>query len=178
MIPNLTFIFDRKGHVEEKGKGVVELKIGSGRKRKYVSTNVWLKPNEWSDGSVVGRKDWHELNSMLQLMKKKAAEIIIRMMDKGNLEVAAIPSMLKEEIAQAQTFIGYAKEMASRRYRKIAPGTREHYELFFRFMDEWRGIVYFSDVTERNVIKMDDILISRGLKEISCGIVTWNRYVE
>ena len=168
IIPNLTFVFDRKGQTkEEKETGVVELKIGAGKLRKYISTGIWLKPREWKDGCVVARRDWHELNNMLQSLKKKASEIIVRMIDEGNLDINALPGMLKEQTMQQQTFLDYAKEMAERRYRKIAAGTKEHYLLWFRFMEEWKGIVHFSDVTERNVQKMDDVLAKRGLQEVS-----------
>lgn len=167
IIPNLTFVYDRKGQAEKKKVGVVELRIGSGKQRKYISTGIWLRPNEWLNGSVVGRKDWHELNNALQTLKKKAAEVIIKMMEDGNLELGAVPILLKESMVQKQTFIEYAKEQAERRYKKISMGTKEHYELFFRFMDEWKGIVYFSDVTEKNVQKLDDVLRDRGLKECS-----------
>lgn len=64
-------------------------------------------------------------------------------------------------------FIDYAKEIAERRYRSISAGTKEHYLLFFRFMEEWKGIIYFHDITERNIMKMDDELSRRGLKQIS-----------
>ena len=40
----------------------------------------------------------------------------------------------------------------------------------FRFLDGWRGIVSFAEVTEKNIMKMDDELERRGLKECS----RWN----
>ena len=159
IIPSLTFVYDRKGQTRKREQGVVELRIGAGKQRKYLSTGIWLKPREWKNGSVVGREDWHELNAMLQTMKKKASEIIVRMMDEGNLEIGAVPDLLRQTIVQTQTFIEYAKETAERRFRKISQG-----------MEDWKGIVYFSDVTERNVARMDDELEKRGLKECS----RWN----
>ncbi len=167
IIPKLTFIFDRKKQAGEKGKGVVELRIGAGKDRRYVSTGIWLRPKEWSNGSVVGRKDWHELNKTLDTLKRKASEIVIRMMEEGNLELMAIPELLRDCILQQKTFIEYAKDLAERRYGKISDGTKEHYLLFFRFMEEWGGITYFADITERKVMKMDEVLQKRGLKEVS-----------
>lgn len=167
IIPSLTFIYDRKGLSKKNGEGMVELRISAGKVRKYVSTGIKVKPKEWKDGSVVGRKDWHELNNTLQAVKKKASEIVVKMVDDDCLEIAAIPEMLKTQIVQQQTFLDYAREIARKRYKKIAAGTKEHYELWFRFMDEWKGIVYFSDVTEKNVQKMDCLLEQRGLKEVS-----------
>ena len=166
-VPNLTFVYDRRKQASKSRTATVELRISQGKVRKYISTGVKLLPKEWSNGSVVGRLDWKELNNMLQAIKKKCSDIITTMIDEGCLDINAVPRMLQDSIAQHQTFLAYAKEMAERRYRKIAAGTKAHYLLFFRFMDTWKGIVYFSDVNERNVLKMDDVLTKKGLKENS-----------
>jgi integrase len=166
-VPHLTFIYDRKKRSNKNRKGLVELCIGNGRNRRWYSTGVNLYPREWDNGSVVGREDWVELNNQLQALKRKCAEIITKMMDEGKLDIGAIPNLLKERMIVSQTFIDYAKERAEERYAKIAPGTREHYELFFRFLEKWKGIVHFTDVTEKNIMKMDRYLGEHGLKEVS-----------
>ena len=163
----LTLVFDRKGQSSKSKTGIVELRISSEKKRKYISTGVKLLPKEWSNGSVVNRNDWKELNDRLQTIKKKCSEIVTRQMEDGNLDIDAIPSLLKNEFIQQETFISYAEELAERRYRKISAGTRKHYELLFKFLKNWKGLVYFSDITERNILKMDDELSRRGLKECS-----------
>lgn len=170
--PKLTFVFDRK-HVTKKDKkktGVVELRITHGSKRKYMSTGVQLHPKEWSEGSVVGRDDWKELNEQLQVIKKKCSEIIVKMMDEGNLDIEAIPRLLNGKIMQQQTFIAYIKDLAKTRFIKLSAGTQKRYLVFFKFLEEWGGIVSFSDVCERTILKMDETLTERGLKECS----RWN----
>jgi integrase len=87
------------------------------------------------------------------------------MMENGALDLESIPSLLKSSIARQQTFLQFSHEKAKAIYRKIAPGTKEHYELWFRFMESWRGIVSFADVTERNIERMDEVLLSRGVKK-------------
>lgn len=167
---NLTLMFDRKGQSTKTKTGIVELKISADNKRKYISTGVKLLPKEWSNGSVIGRNDWKEVNDQLQAIKKKCAEVITKMIDEGNFDLNAVPGLLKESIVVNQTFIAYAKEVAEQRYRKITKGTKQHYIMWFRFMEKWKGIVYFSDVNERNVMRMDEKLTDMGLKEIT----RWN----
>lgn len=165
MVPVLTFIFDRKGQATNKKAAVVELRITAGKERRYISTGVKLLRKEWSNGAVVGRTDWKELNDQLQVMKRRCSDIVTRMMDEGCLDLGAVSGLLKDGmLSDRQTFVEYAREMAKRRYRNMAKGTRQHYEMVFRFLEEWRGIVSFADVTERNVMRMDDELTKRGLK--------------
>ena len=168
--PKLTFVFDRKGQATKVKTGVVELRITNGKVRKYISTGVRLFPKEWSDGSVVGRKDWKELNDMLQVLKRKCSEIIIAMMDEGSLDLNAVPGLLSSSIMQQRTFISYIREISMKKYLKVTAGTKEHYLLFIRFMEGWGGIVSFSDITEKNIILMDEELSRRGLKECT----RWN----
>lgn len=171
VIPTLTFVYDRKGRGSRTNPASVELSVYADKKRKYLTTGVKLFPKEWSGGAVnANRSDYQELNEQLHLFRKKVSEIVARMIHDGNLDLNAIPSMLKSEITQTETFIEYAKDMAQRRFRNITEGTQRHYDVFFRFLEEWKGIVFFADVTERNITKMDDLLKGRGLKECS----RWN----
>lgn len=167
ILPSLTFIFDRKGQSREKKEGLIELRISAGDDRKYISTGVRVRPKEWKDGSVVGRRDWHELNLLLDTFKEKASECVVRMIREGRLELGALPAMIRDSMVQTKTFLEYAEERAEEKYRNVSPRTRKHYEQFFRFAKEWKGIVYFSDVAEKNIMRMDDELRSRGLKTAS-----------
>lgn len=167
VIPNLTFVFDRRGRASRSNPASVELYVYGDGKKKYISTGVKLLPKEWNKRSCevsACRSDYEELNEQLHQLKKKAGELIHRMMQEGCLDLNALPNMLKDEITQSDTFIKYAHEMAERRYKNISEGTKGHYKVFFDFIEKWKGIVYFSDVTEKNILKMDDALSKKGLK--------------
>ena len=169
MVPNLIFIHNRK-KIDKTKPSVVELRISVGSVRKYISTGIKLLPKEWSNGSVVGRKDWRELDEQLQVFKRKCSEIVTRMIEEDRLDLGAIPNILKGQIMQEETFIDYAKTLAKRRCRTLSKGTIQHYKTIFDFLDEWKGLIYFSDVTERTILAMDDELVDRGLKQGS----RWN----
>lgn len=166
-VPELTFIYDRKKLSSKTTKGVVELRISLGKERKYISTGIKLYSKEWKQGSVVGRTDWKDVNDRLQMFKSKCSEVILKMMEGGELNMKAIPDLLRDSIVRNGTFLDYAKNKASIRYRSMSDGTRKHYELAFRWLDEWKGIVEWEDLTERNIIRMDDKLKEQGLKEVS-----------
>lgn len=170
MIPKLDFVFDRKGQANRQKKGVVELRVTANKERKYISTGIKLFPKEWSNGSVVGRADWKEVNAQLQGIMKRCSEIVAQMVEDGNIDLNAIPNLLRAGMIQQQTFIQYAKDCAAIRKRGLRKGTQKRYDVFFKFLEGWKGIVCFSDLTERNILKMDECLAARGLKESS----RWN----
>lgn len=165
--PKLTMVFDRKGQATKTRTGVVELRISHEKTRKYISTGIRLLPKEWSNGSVVGRKDWKQLNEQLQTIFKKCSEIITQMMEEDMLDIAAIPNILKDRMSVKQTFMDYARDIAQLRMKDLKEGTRRRYKVVLDFLADWKGLYYFADVTEQNVRKMDECLEKRGLKECS-----------
>jgi len=169
-VPKIDFIFDRKHLSGRRIPGMVELRISMGRDRKYISTGIKVLPNEWSNGSVVGRKDWKDINDRLQVYKSKCSEVVLKMMEAGELNLKSIPELLRDSMIKSGTFIDYAKEVFKLRTRSITAGTRQHYEIMFKFLEDWKGLVQFTDVTERNIVRMDEELERRGLKECS----RWN----
>ena len=164
---HLTFIYDRKGQSSSKKTAMVELRISMGKEKAYLSTGIKLLPKEWSKGSVVGRADWKELNGQLEIIKRRCSEIVVQMMNEGRLEIKAIPSVFRNGMVQKQTFLQYAKDCAKDRTKELSDGTKKRYRFVFDFLDRWKGIVYFSDVTEQNIRKMDNYLAEKGLKECS-----------
>lgn len=167
--PKLTFVFDRK-HVTKRDKkktGVVELRITYNKVRTYMSTNIWLFEKEWANGRVVGRQDWKELNEQLSIIYSKCSEIVTEMMRGDCVNIKAIPKLYEDRIVQTQTFLEYAKECAEMKMKSLKAGTQNRYKVVFNFLESWKGIVYFADVTEKNIARMDECLADRGLKESS-----------
>ena len=167
VIPNLTLVYDRKKLAEKDKAGVVELRISAGKTRKYISTGVKLLPKEWKNGSVTGREDMVFLNRQLQSLVKKCNEIITQMLEEDVVDLGAIPAILKDRLKQKQTFLEYAYECAERKMKGLKKGTQKRYKVVFNFLEDWKGIVFFADVTEKNILKMDEYLEDRGLKESS-----------
>lgn len=170
MLPKLTLIYDRRKQAGRSKTGVVELRITLGNKRKYISTGVRLLKKEWSNGSVVGRQDWKEVNEKLQTFLKVCSVVVSEMINEGNLDLTGMQCKVEERIMQQQTFIDYAREIAEHKCKKLSEGTQKRYKVFFKFMDSWKGIVAFGDVTERKIMQMDEKLEKKGLKECS----RWN----
>jgi len=171
VIPSLTFVYDRRGRGSKTTAAQVELVVYADKKRKYITTGVKLFPKEWSHGEVSAcREDYEELNEQLRMVKRKTREIITRMISENALNLDALPKILAEELQRTDNFIDFARERARWKYSSISAGTKEHYELFLRFLEDWKGIVYFSDVTENNILNMDKVLKKKGLKEQS----RWN----
>ena len=55
-------IFDRRGWVKQKKKGIIEVRVTFERKTIYISTGVCVRKGEWAAGQIVNRPDASILN--------------------------------------------------------------------------------------------------------------------
>jgi hypothetical protein len=42
-----TFVYNRKNKVNKQGEALVQMQVYYNKERKYLSTGIYLKPNEW-----------------------------------------------------------------------------------------------------------------------------------
>lgn len=144
-IPTITFVFDRKGKATPQKAASVELRITYMRRQIYMSTGVRVKKGQWKNGKVVATLDNIILNKMLTDIQSRVLDIIENMMREGNIDISVIPRLLRTS-TDSMTFIQYVEKRAAE--RPVRESTRKRYYCFLRFLKEWRGIVYFGDVTD------------------------------
>ena len=171
-MPTIAWVYDRKHRANAKKEGMVEMRISFERKSKYISTGVSLFPKQWK-GYVTARADAAELNDSLDALLRKARNVVTAMMDEGELCLDEIPARLKSATEREdRSFIDYCRKRITVRIYGKSDDTRFRYERFVKWLTEWHGIVHFSDVTDANIVKMDAVLVAKGMKNYS----KWNNY--
>ena len=172
-LPTLNFVYDRKKVSSSAKEGVVELRLTFNRKCKYISTGVKLLPKQWRKEKVTNRPDAMELNESLEILMTKARKAVNDMMEAGELNLSELPKRIKASTEREDgNFIDFcAKRVLVRIYGK-KDDTAERYERFMRWLRKWGEIVFFGDVTDENIIKMDTALAKMGMKNYS----KWNNY--
>lgn len=170
--PTITYVFDRKNQGSNKKPALVELRIIYNRKVRYISTGIKLLPKQWKNGTVTNRMDMHEIQKTLDTMMMNVRKVINDMSDAGELNTAEIKSRLSRMISDERSFIEYAAERSKVRVYGKSVDTVERYERFMKWLKRWGVIVFFSDVTDANILKMDAALVATGMKNYS----KWNNY--
>ena len=169
----MTFVYDRKRVATAAKEAVVELRISYERKSKYISTGITLLPKQWRNGRVTNRADMVELNNSLDLLMQKARKVVNTMIEEGELRMEELPRRIKSSSGMSDvSFLDYCKKRVQVRIYGKSEDTKERYERFLKWLKQWGGIVFFSDVTDANVVKMDAALAKTGMKNYS----KWNNY--
>ena len=170
--PILTFVYDRRKRANSKKEASVELRITYIKKQKYLATGVRLLPKQWRNGRVTDRPDAMEIQRTLDSFMTRARTVVNNMMESGSLSLDEIPSQMAKLIEDRRSFIDYCCERAHVRKYGRASDSQERYDRFLRWFRRWGKIVYFCDVTDRNILAMDETLQKKGLKPYSI----WNGY--
>lgn len=170
--PLLKLIYDRKHVAKGDAEASVELRITYDYKQKYLATGVKLRRKQWHDGTVINHPAAAQLNQTLQKLLRNAQEVINEMLDEGRVDIFSIPDRIRRKQAGVVSFIEFCARRSAERQHNLSADSRQRYDRFMKFFVNWGGIEFFSDVTEGNIIALDEWLDRKNMKPYS----KWNNY--
>lgn len=151
----------------------MELRITYGGRQVYIGTNVRVLPQHWKDGYMVkDRVDAQELNETLNIILKDVRKVINEMMENGDVNIGEVRSCLGMKKREGMSFVDYCKERVAIRKHGLREDSAERYDRFMRFFTSWGKIVWFADVTDANVIALDEALSQKKMTAYS----RWHNY--
>lgn len=173
-LPIICYIYNRYGSATASKEAVIEMRIAYGGKSKYMSTGIKVLPREWSkkEQRITNRIDAIILNQTLEKLMLDVRKIVYEMVENGNIDIYAIPSVLESKRNQGVTFLDYCDQRAETRKYGKAEDSQERYDRFLRFLHFYGKIKTFSDLTENRVMEMDRHLKAKKMKAKS----RWNNY--
>lgn len=169
--PQVTFIFNRRKNASLTVKSAVEMRITYDYKQKYIATGIMLYINQWKKGKIVNCPDIIQISSTLDKMLTDVRQIILDMMDEGNIDIFSIPRRLSQKRKNIN-FLDYCHQRFDIRKYGKASRSIDRYNLFLKVLKEWGGIRSFKDVNELNLIAFDNYLANKGM----CLYTKWHNY--
>lgn len=177
-VPILKVLFDRQKRASKTKEGAIEVRITYNRVQRFVTTGVRVLPNQWRDGRIVKRVDAFELQHTLDVFVAHVRKTVNELMEKGELDMKTVVSVIGgkqrqkavENVPENMFLLDYFRERAAIRKYGRSEDSQERYDRFLRWFEDWGGMLTFSDVTEINVLRMDEAL--SGMKPYS----KWNNY--
>jgi site-specific recombinase XerD len=170
--PLVQYVWNRYGKATSKKEAVVELRVTYERRQKYISTNIWLLPKHWRNGTVVNRVDAIQLNQTLDKLIVEVRKVIFEMMEEDNIDIFSIPNRLKRLRTGGISFIEFCQKRADIRSYNKSSDSAKRYERFMRKFIEWGEIEHWEDINEENIIAFDGYLAAKGFKPYS----KWQNY--
>lgn len=148
-LPRVDVVFDfRKEAVGDK-PGTVHVRVYESRtSRKYISTGVRVRRDEWSDQwHVVGREDAAVLNRMIDEQVRMAEDKIRAALD-NRCELPSVSTMKVDK--NDASFLDFMREQIGID-KKMNEKTRAHHYTTMRMLEEFGKIRRFEHVTKKNL---------------------------
>ena len=156
ILPTIKFVFDRQNRACNTKMGSIELRITFNRKQKFVATGVKCFPGQWDAAhECIKSLNSQEDNANLLRIRKKALKIIGAMADSDNIDINAIPALLKQKSVD-MTFEDYIYQRMTK--KPVSDYTKKAYHVFYSRFSEWGGMRYFSDINEKGIRNFDEYL--------------------
>ena len=163
-------VYNRKKQLNKQGAALVQIEAYLNGRKIYLTTNVYLRPDEWDrdTAQVVQHPHANNLNAMLyeKILELQQAEIAY--WRKGvSPSLLDLKNAVKHHVTADITFLNFARQSVQMSDRR--EGTKQNIYATLRRMKDWRGDVEFRDLDYRYLTGFEAYLRSLGLMTNSVG---------
>lgn len=163
-------VYNRKKQLNKQGAALVQIEAYLNGRKIYLTTNVYLRPEEWDrdTSQVVQHPHANDLNAMLyeKILELQQAEIAY--WRKGvSPSLLDLKNAMKHHVTADITFLNFARQSVELSDRR--EGTKQNIYATLRRMKDWRGDVEFRDLDYRYLTGFEAYLRSLGLMTNSVG---------
>jgi integrase/recombinase XerD len=156
-------VFNRKDSLNSDGAALVQIQVYLRRKHRYVSTGLYLRPEHWDKVKwCVNRKDAEYLNQKIRMQIHDLEEYEYKARSNG--EVFEL-DMISQKKTPGKNFLGYMETSIDQ--DPISPGTKKQHKATLAHIKAFGKIVYFSDLTRKNIETFDRYLHELKLTQSS-----------
>ena len=148
--PRIKFVYDRQHKSTKTRAASIELRVSFEQKQKYITTGISILPRHWDEKTqrVKGHPSTMEYNEILTTMERKALKIISDMVDRGKVDILAIPTLLRSQTA-TMTFLEYIFMRMNK--KQVTEHTHRSYVTCYNKLAEFGKIRFFADSTPANI---------------------------
>lgn len=153
--PTWRVVFDRKKSATKEKEALVQIEVLFERKKKYLSTGVRVKSDEWTDKTKVrNRPDMMQLNERIDIMIRDISEYSNSLQKKNE---AFSFDKLNVHLSSAGKDDSFLSFMEIRiKDRSVSDATKKRAMCVFRSLIEFDIIHSFSDIDSRSIKMWDD----------------------
>lgn len=171
-LPHVELVYNRRHTATTTKEATVELRVSFRKEQKYMSTGIKLLPKHWHRGKVVNRADATQLNKTFDKIIVDVRTVIYNMVEEGHIDIFSIPERLNQLRVGNMDFFEFCEKRAEIRSFGKSKDNQERYSRFVKFLREWGGIEYWTDITEQKIIDLDEYLTKKKMKPYS----KWQNY--
>lgn len=155
-------VWNHARRLNKRGEGLVEIEVQQGRRRRYLSTHIYLRPENWQSGWIVGTTDDNGRNYALRRMIWEIEQVELEFLKRGQrVTLPLLIDSVRSNVNPAARLRDFGMMMISDGQRKEL--TNANYRTLFNDIDRFRPNTYLTDVDYQWVMAYDRWLRQRGV---------------
>ena len=175
--PTTRFVFDRKNTATNEKKALIQVEILFQRKKKYISTGVKVFKNQYNKKEFVCNCfEMVALNKRINAVKERIDNFISSLMEKNEpFTFEKLESFLDYEDKKEMKFLEYILMRIDQR-NDIRDSTKKNHKKLINSLEQYGKIIYFSDLTKKNIIGYDEFLHQQNIKQTT--ICSYHKFMK
>ncbi|MDE6695922.1 MAG: site-specific integrase [Muribaculaceae bacterium] len=175
--PKVKIVHGRRFSSVDSSLSPVEIEIYYQRKRKWISTGIKARKENWNNTKmIVGRADAFDANMVIENLYNTVTTFIRKLViDKKPFTWSAL-NLLIENRDNEQSFIKFVKDLVVSR-KDITDSTRRNHKKFSVALEEFGLILEFKDINSKNIQLYDRWLHKRKDYKQST-IASYHKYMK
>lgn len=174
-------VFDRKKEATNKKAALVQLEVRFEGKRKFLTTDVKVLKNQFKNGRIVNCENADLFNQKIDQLFRHVNKIVQDANEQGIRFTFGMLDCQKCNNENQLTFIDFFIKRLEE--RACQPSTkRQHRKVLHFLQTEWTKIKDFSDLTQNNIIDLDEYLhnriLSTGKRMCQTTIYTYHKVIR
>lgn len=166
-LPTIRVIFDRKKVASKTRKGTIHIEVLYNRKRAYFSTGVKLYAGQYDEvKGIINCPDSFFYNERIESLKKRIQSYIMQSAKSGwGFSFSTLRDLMNNK-QLTNNFLQYIEERIETR-KDLRPNTLKNHRSTLHVLQDFGGIVEFSDINPENIRMFDVWLHGRYDNQIS-----------
>ena len=167
--PLISVVFDEKKVATKTKEGLVQIRIYHNHKRRFISTNVRVFADQWSDKTFVkGRSDAMELNNQINDMLGNVRDCANRCIKQsGAFVFEKFSAMYNAPKSAHASFLDYIETRIPE--RNIRESTARQYTTMLSVLKEFGEIQTFQDISVASFSRFEEWQQKKGIRQTTIG---------
>ncbi len=160
-----SLVFNRKGKLTKDNKGIISICAYQSGKRKYFSTSIKVKAEEWDKKRQRIKpniSNYVKLNNLLNEMVAKLEDYELSRLEKGkSVSLDELSEVLNPNFSKDDFLLFFDKVVSEN--KSITLGTKKVYHTTYKHLQGFKSSIRFSDLDYRFLIDLENYLRDKGI---------------
>lgn len=155
-------VYNRSYRLNKRGEGLIEIECTQQKRRIYFSTHVYVRPENFAHGAIVGTPNADSLNYVLYKMVQEIEQVELEYIKRGvEVQLPMLKEAVRSHISPAAKLADFGIKVVEQSERKNL--TKLNYQTLLNNIEKFRKGALITDVDYQFVVSYDKWLRDSGI---------------